>query len=88
LRLFSLYQDWLEYQNPMKEWLNNAMRLNTSFSSAKAKRFLTLFPQTCGTVVESLGERPFHVRGPLNSAVLDAVMCAGLGANSLTDSRS
>jgi hypothetical protein len=46
LRLFSLYQDWLEYQNPMKEWLNNAMRLNTSFSSAKAKRFLTLFPQT------------------------------------------
>jgi Protein of unknown function DUF262 len=78
LRLFSLYQDWPEYQNPMKEWLNNSMRLNASFNSIKARRFLTLFPQTCEAVVDSLGERPFHVRGPLNSAVLDAIMCAVL----------
>jgi hypothetical protein len=78
LRLFSLFQDWNEYQNPMKEFLNASMRHNTTFSSAKAKKFLTLFPQTCEVLVKSLGESPFHVRGPLNSAVLDAVMCAVL----------
>ena len=78
LRLFSLFQDWTEYQNPMKEFLNNSMRHNTSFVSAKAKRFLTVFPDACETLVKSLGDRPFHVRGPLNSAVLDAVMVAVL----------
>jgi len=76
LRLFSLFQDWQKYENPMKEFLNNSMRLNTAFASAKAKRFVQLFPQVCEAVVRTLGEKPFHIRGPLNSAVLDAIICA------------
>ena len=35
----------------------------------------------CETVVKTLGSKPFHLRGPLNSSVLDATMCAVLEAN-------
>jgi hypothetical protein len=78
LRLFSLFQDWPKYENPMKEFLNSSMRANTNFNSAKAKKFLSAFPDACENLVKSLGARPFHVRGPLNSSVLDAIMCAVL----------
>jgi hypothetical protein len=78
LRLFSLYQDWVKYEKPMKDFLNNSMRSNGTFDSAKSKRFLALFPQTCETIVKTLGVKPFHVRGPLNTSVLDAVLCSVL----------
>jgi hypothetical protein len=76
LRLFSLFEEWNSYEKPMKEYLNNSMRLNVGFASARAKRFERFFPIACKTVVESLGEKPFHIRGPLNSSVLDATMIA------------
>jgi hypothetical protein len=78
LRLFSLFEDWAQYEKPMKEYLNKSMGLNTKFNSAKAKKFQALFPKACESVVKSLGAKPFHVRGPLNSSVLDATMCAVL----------
>jgi hypothetical protein len=75
LRLFSLFEEWEEYEKPMKEYLNRSMRLNTQFKSAKARRFQAVFPKACEALVKSLGAKPFHVRGPLNSSVLDATMC-------------
>jgi hypothetical protein len=81
LRLFSLFEDWEQYEKPMKEYLNNSMRLNTQFKSVKARKFQSLFPKACEAVVKSLGVKPFHVRGPLNSSVLDATMCAVLENN-------
>jgi hypothetical protein len=81
LRLFSFYQDWARYEKPMKEFLNSSMRYNTKFDSAKAKRFMVLFPQACDIIVRSLGEK----RGPLNTSVLDAVFCAVLENGSKVD---
>ena len=78
LRLFSLFEDWEGYEKPMKEYLNTSMRRNTQFKSAKCRAFQSLFPKTCEAVVQALGAKPFHVRGPLNSSVLDATMCAVL----------
>jgi hypothetical protein len=81
LRLFSLFEDWEQYEKPMKEYLNNSMRRNTLFNSSKARRFQALFQKTCEVIVGSLGTKPFHLRGPLNSSVLDATMVAVLENN-------
>lgn len=78
LRLFSLFQDWPRYEKPMKEFLNNSMRQNRGFNSAKAKEFTSLFPKACASILGKLGEKPFHIRGPLNASILDAVFCAVL----------
>jgi hypothetical protein len=81
LRLYSLYEDWERYEKPMKEFLNRSMRLNRQFNSSKARRFRTVFSKTCAAIAKSLGAKPFSVRGPLNSAVLDATMCAVMENN-------
>jgi hypothetical protein len=44
----------------------------------KVKRFQELFPKVMKAVVDTLGEKPFHIRGPLNAAVLDSVLTVAL----------
>jgi hypothetical protein len=78
LRLFALFDNWQTYEKPMKEYLNTAMRTNIQFNSVKAKRFIELFPKTCASILSSLGAKPFQIRGPMNTSVLDAVFCAFL----------
>lgn len=80
LRLFALFEDWKEYEKPMKIFLNKSMNKNKDFNSKKAVRFERIFEKCCDLVVKQLGERPFHIRGPLNGSVLDAVMCSVLEA--------
>ena len=75
LRLFALSTRLLEYEKPMKAFLNKTMGANRKADSEDLTRFVSLFPQTTKIVVEKLGSHPFHVRGPLNSAVLDSVFC-------------
>ena len=72
LRLFALSRKWQSYERPMKEHLNVAMRRNRSGATPEAKRFESRFPRACGRIVRELGDRPFHLRGPLNSSVLDS----------------
>jgi hypothetical protein len=43
--------------------------------SPQVERFVSLFPKTTELIVKDLGETPFHVRGPLNTSVLDSVFC-------------
>lgn len=75
LRIFALSDGgWLKYAKPMKEFLNVAMNGNKDGDSKRVKRFEELFPKAAGTVLNLLGPKPFHIRGPLNSSVLDAVM--------------
>jgi hypothetical protein len=76
LRLFSLFRDWRKYERPMKEFLNMSMKQNRKFDSSKAKEFKKIFPTTCNAILSRLGNRPFHIRGPLNASILDAVFCA------------
>ena len=60
----------------MKEYLNVAMRQNQSGKSDVVKKFTELFPTVCDAVVSKLGQKPFHIRGPLNTSVLDSVFSA------------
>lgn len=73
LRLFALSSFFDDYEKPMKEFLNKTMSRERGGTSAKARAFATLFPQIAEKIVSHFGDRPFHIRGPLNSAALDAV---------------
>lgn len=76
LRVFALSnRQWEKYEKPMKEFLNEAMRRNRKGASPLVERFVTRFENVCETVNKELGKKPFHIRGPLNSSVLDSVMC-------------
>lgn len=75
LRIFSLSNTWENYTKPMKEYLNVAIRKNISGTSSRVRHFVADFPKATKFIIDNLGERPFHVRGPLNSAALDSVFC-------------
>ena len=75
LRTFALSRDWSSYEKPMKQFLNEVMMQHRKGEGQKTKRFVKEFPETARFIVENLGEKPFHVRGPLNSSVLDSVFC-------------
>nr|VFK77974.1 MAG: Uncharacterized conserved protein, contains ParB-like and HNH nuclease domains [Candidatus Kentron sp. SD] len=87
LRIFSLVRTWSEYESPMKEYLNRAMKQHDSGRTKKATRFFNLFPIITKRVVEEIGEKPFHlrVRGPLNGSALDSVMAVLIENHSKLD---
>ncbi len=74
LRVFSLVGSGDRYEKPMKEFLNLAMKKNQNGRSRKVRKFLDIFPQITEYVVSEIGEKPFHLRGPLNISALDSVM--------------
>ncbi len=74
LRIFSLVGKWNTYEKPMKEFLNRAMKKNDSGETKKVKLFFKVFPKITKIVVDEIGEKPFHLRGPLNVSALDSVM--------------
>ena len=74
LRIFSLAGNWKHYEKPMKEFLNVHMKQNRKGSGERVENFLRQFPLATKHVVDSLGNKPFHVRGPLNTSALDSVM--------------
>lgn len=73
LRLFSLFEDWENYEKPMLTHLNRFMKKNSAFDSDAAKRFSIRFKETV-ELVASAFQSPFRPRGVINSAVLEAVM--------------
>ena len=75
LRFFAM-RNLEAYTKPMKDFLSKFMRKNRDAPDPVLRRNRELFHRTCEAVVEALGERPFHVRAGLNSAVFDAVMVA------------
>ncbi len=50
-------------------------------ASAKADAFTAVFPIIAERIVATLGERPFHLRGRLNSSALDAVFATLINAS-------
>lgn len=75
LRVFSLSQRADVYEKPMKEFVNKSMRKHQQGNSADVRRFQKFFPLTTRLLEEKLGEKPFHLRGRLNTSALDSVFC-------------
>ena len=76
LRLFGLYLVGQKYERPMKRFLNTTMYENRDLRSKEAKQFFKNWPDVTEFIKGELGEKPFHPRGPLNVAVLDAIVTA------------
>lgn len=74
LRIFALVGNIENYEKPIKEFLNKTMKKHQNLDTKKSLNFFTEFPLACKLVIETLGEKPFHLRGPLNVAALDSVM--------------
>lgn len=76
LRLFAFLERGIDsYEKPMKEYLNKVMKRCRNGRSDFVTDFKIKFRATCKKIIELLGEKPFHVRGPMNAAYLDAVFC-------------
>jgi len=75
LRIFALSKNVNSYEKPMKEFLNIAMKENKNGRSKRVQTFECNFPLAANKIVTELGLKPFHIRGPLNTSVLDSVFC-------------
>ena len=75
LRIFALSGQSNKYEKPMKEFLNKEMKRHQKGDSKKVQKFESLFPKVTKIIIDSLGEKPFNIRGPLNGSVLDSVFC-------------
>jgi len=73
LRVFAMSYFFGEYEKPMKEFLNRIMDRDKSGTPPRVKDFQEVFPEIAKIIAASLGEKPFHLRGPLNSSALDSV---------------
>jgi predicted butyrate kinase (DUF1464 family) len=73
-----MFEDWERYEKPMKEFLNKSMQHNKSAAETGFIQFQASFPIVCKKIVDSFGEKPFHVRGPINLAAMDSVMANAL----------
>ena len=74
LRIFSLVGAADKYEKPMKEFLNKTMVNHDKGGTNKVTNFVKAFEKVTEAVVASIGDKPFHLRGPLNLAALDSVM--------------
>jgi len=74
LRLFSLVNNISNYEKPMKNFLNDEMKINRRGNSKRIKEFFRNFELAASLVANKLGEKPFHLRGPLNVSALDSIM--------------
>lgn len=78
LRVFALYDNLKNYKKPMKDFLSSYMSLpNIRYMSAdQMNERKNVFKDTVDAIVKYLGEKPFHIKNGLNSAVLDSIMIA------------
>jgi hypothetical protein len=75
IRFFAM-RDISGYDKPMKDFLSRFMKKNRAASAEALAATESNFKNTCKAILDSLGERPFHVRAGLNAAVFDAVAVA------------
>jgi hypothetical protein len=85
LRIVALQQDWQNYEKPMKTFLNGFMakvnRVPEEERAALLENIRVDFERAVKILSEQLGDKPFHIRGPMNYAVLDSVYNAVACAN-------
>lgn len=73
LRFFSFYENGGSYSRPIKDFMSNYMCQNQNMSAEKCIELESLFTRTCDSVVETLGEKPFHIWSGLNVAAFDSI---------------
>mgnify|MGYP001558759667 FL=1 len=75
LRAFGLCNHLNEYEKPMKEFLNKVARKYKKLNSHKVDKFTNDFKSTTEFISKNLRQKPFNVRGPLNTSIFDSIFC-------------
>jgi len=75
VRFFAI-SDSPPYKKPMKEFLTTFMNNHRNASTDRMNALKNQFEKPCTNVINSLGDKPFHIRSGMNSAVFDSVMYA------------
>lgn len=76
LRFLSLSSNFEIYEKPMKDYISTFLKRHREPSDEFLAATKKLFSETCISIIEILGTKPFHVKRGLNAAVLDCVMSA------------
>ena len=75
LRFFAM-MDISNYEKPLKDFLSNFMQRERNPVPASLDQMRHTFQMACQTVVNCLGEKPFHLVAGLRPGAFDAVMVA------------
>jgi len=86
LRVFSLVGTSGDYEKPMKEFLNGTMKKHAKGKSKKVSSFFEVFPLLTKIIIDELGAKPFHLRGPMNVSALDSVFSVFIENYKIIDS--
>ena len=82
VRFLALSDSLDSYSKPMKKFLNDFMA--THRYESNESKYKSRFLDTVRLVTDTLGERPFHLRGRgINAAAFDSVMVAFAGSNQI-----
>lgn len=74
LRIFSFSYNFDLYEKPMKDFLNSVMSTHKDGKTKSCIEFKKIFPLVAKFIIENIGEKPFHLRGPLNASAMDTVV--------------
>lgn len=74
LRFFALYYNGLNYEKPMRKFLNDYMSTNRNMGTDKMEKYSRVFKNTVSIVNKCLGTKAFKPKKALNAAVFDSVM--------------
>ena len=72
LRFFSFYENGDNYSRPIKDFMSTYMCKNQNISIENANKLEVLFKDTCDSVINILGNKPFHIWSGLNVAAFDS----------------
>ena len=75
LRAFGLCHHLSDYEKPMKEFLSSVAKRYQNDKTGKVEKFENDFQKAVKIITEQLREKPFSVRGPLNTSLYDAIFC-------------
>lgn len=75
LRAFGLCHHLDEYEKPMKEFLSKVAKKYQNVTTDKVEKFATDFEKVTKVINEKLRQKPFSVRGPLNTSLFDSIFC-------------
>ncbi len=86
LRVFALTYYRSRFDGKMKDFLSSCMYMNRDAKSSPVDDFSKAFRVTVKQLATKLPSDPFRRRGPINSAMLEAVFCACLSNQDKTQS--
>lgn len=76
LRFFALHYGLEKYKRPMKDFMSNFMADHQNLPEEKLDELTHLFTSTTKIILETLGEKPFHIWSGLNVSAFDSVYTA------------